>query len=156
MAAVDPTWQLKLGFLTFRDLIVQADVAGVVITGKSGLVNWVALSTPGVERQAPSPPVPEWMPLDDNDESSNGVDRRFAPLVQVLARRRLAGERMSMSSAVAGELGPRFKLFYKSLGFVKFLQYVEAASASGLVHHGGHGGNEWLSLEPECTSSKTN
>ena len=70
----------------------------------------------------------------------------FKPLINLLRRRKAAGEVVSLRSAVGGELVKAWPDIWSALGH-DFKSYTKAAENLGIIKLGGDGGGEWVQLK---------
>jgi hypothetical protein len=73
----------------------------------------------------------------------------FLPLVEQLARLRLAGNLRPLRSIVGQGLVTYKPSVYKDVGVSGFGQYVAQAQQAGIVELGGIGGKAWILLKAE-------
>lgn len=65
----------------------------------------------------------------------------------------IVGERL-LRSRVGMELVSRKATVYRDAGAKSFAEYVSLAQMKGIVHLGGTGGHEWMSLNPCYAQAK--
>jgi hypothetical protein len=111
-------------------------------------------------RNTPLPRSAEVSPRTDDTQEYKKDDRNvvnnsvptpdFLPLVEQLARLRLAGNQRPLRSVVGQALVTRNPSIYKDVGVTAFSQYAALAQQSGIVELGGIGGKAWIVLRGDA------
>lgn len=88
-----------------------------------------------------------------SDKSS--VPPRYKPLVQILEKCVVEGQKRPRRSYVALKLKEKYPSVYKVAGVDGWTQYAVGAEQAGIINLGGISGAAWVSLASDISSSKS-